>query len=243
VLALLRTRRWLSFTILVIALIVAFGALSRWQWSRAQDKQIERATLETTANARPVNITDALRDAPAAALEWHRVSATGTWQTTGQVLVRRRPLNSTNGFWVMTPLLTASGESVWVNRGWLAARESAGSIIAPPDPSPGEVTIVGYLREYEAGSRQSDLPSGQVSAPTLDELPEVPRPLAGYVQLADPPQRGLVPVPPPDVDDSRNLSYAGQWLLFALVAIGGWFFFLRREAREDAAQHTRQEDS
>jgi cytochrome oxidase assembly protein ShyY1 len=45
----------------------------------------------------------------------------------------------------------------------------------------------------------------------------------------------------PDVDENRNLSYAGQWLLFALVAVGGWFFFLRREARDDAARRVTQE--
>jgi len=31
-----------------------------------------------------------------------------------------------------------------------------------------------------------------------------------------------------------NYSYAGQWLLFAMVAICGWFYFLRREAKEGA---------
>jgi len=243
VLALLRTRRWLSFTILVIVLIAAFGALSRWQWSRAQDKQIERAALEGFETAAPVSITDTLRDGFAASLEWHRVSVSGIWQADAQVLVRRRPQNSTNGFWVMTPLRTPVGSTVWVNRGWLAARESAGSVISAPEPAPGEVTITGYLRAYESGSRQSGLPASQVSAPSLDELPREPEPLAAYVQLADPSQTGLIPVPPPEVDDSRNLSYAGQWLLFALVAVGGWFFFLRREARDDAAQRLQREGS
>ena len=46
----------------------------------------------------------------------------------------------------------------------------------------------------------------------------------------------LRPVPPPEPTDSRNLSYAGQWLLFAGVAIAGWFFFLRREALDDDAR-------
>ena len=46
-----------------------------------------------------------------------------------------------------------------------------------------------------------------------------------------PGQEELVIVPLPDIDESQNISYAVQWILFALVAIVGWFVFLRREAR------------
>lgn len=40
----------------------------------------------------------------------------------------------------------------------------------------------------------------------------------------------------PEVDEGRNISYAVQWLLFAVIAVAGWFYFLRREAREDEAR-------
>ena len=40
----------------------------------------------------------------------------------------------------------------------------------------------------------------------------------------------------PVIDEGRNISYAVQWILFALVALAGWFFFLRREARTVAAE-------
>jgi cytochrome oxidase assembly protein ShyY1 len=42
-------------------------------------------------------------------------------------------------------------------------------------------------------------------------------------------------MPAPVIDETQNISYALQWLVFAAVAITGWWFFLRREAREDAA--------
>ena len=55
----------------------------------------------------------------------------------------------------------------------------------------------------------------------------------------------VTPIPVPVIDEGRNVSYAIQWLLFAAVAIGGWLFFLRREAREDAtrAPSERQEEA
>lgn len=242
-LALLRTRRWLSFSVLVVALIIAFGLLSWWQWTRAQDKQRERIALESSASLVPQAVADALVEGMSPSLEWQRVKVTGQWQPADQVLVRRRPMNSTNGFWVMTPLVTPAGGTAWVNRGWLAAQESASSIITAPAPSTGTVTVIGFLRSYESSTGQDDLPSGQVSAASIDELPAQADPLSAYIQLADPPQSGLVTVSMPDVDENRNLSYAGQWLLFALVAIGGWFFFLRREARDDADRRVTQEGS
>jgi cytochrome oxidase assembly protein ShyY1 len=49
-----------------------------------------------------------------------------------------------------------------------------------------------------------------------------------------PEQDGLIPLSLPEVNEGQNISYAVQWLLFAGVAMAGWFFFLRREAREDA---------
>jgi cytochrome oxidase assembly protein ShyY1 len=42
----------------------------------------------------------------------------------------------------------------------------------------------------------------------------------------------------PTIDEGRNISYAIQWLIFATVAIAGWFVFLRREAREDRAEQS-----
>jgi cytochrome oxidase assembly protein ShyY1 len=54
-----------------------------------------------------------------------------------------------------------------------------------------------------------------------------------YLQQVDSqPADPLTVVPLPEPDDLQNISYAVQWLLFAAVAIGGWYLFLRREAKE-----------
>lgn len=52
-LSLLRTRRWQGFTALVLGSIVAFGLLSAWQWSRAEERRMERIDLESAQSARP----------------------------------------------------------------------------------------------------------------------------------------------------------------------------------------------
>jgi cytochrome oxidase assembly protein ShyY1 len=239
--SLLRTRRWLGFTVTVVVVIIAFGLLSLWQWHRAEDKRAQRLELQTAAAAAPVPLAAIERPAGGGidpADEWRRVAVEGTYDPARQVVVRKRPLDARNGFWVMTPLTMASGGVVWVNRGWEPA--GADALTTPPIPEPpaGPVTVTGYLRPFEAGDAKSNdgLPTGQVAAPAVAALPEVSDAYPAYVQLREssPPQAGLVALPLETVDESRNISYAVQWLLFAGVAIGGWFFFLRREAKDDA---------
>jgi cytochrome oxidase assembly protein ShyY1 len=240
---LLRTRRWLGFTALVVGAIVAFGLLSHWQWSRADQKRQERTELQSASSqpAEPIASMQWRTDGTLAAEDqWRQVQADGSYLPDQQVLVRKRPLDAQNGFWVMTPLRTLTGAVVWVNRGWLPAGKDA--LTTPPIPPPpaGTVAVTGYLRPYESADADANtgLPRGQVAAPAPALLPAVDSDLPGYLQLvtSSPEQDGLVVLPLPEIDEGRNVSYAIQWILFAAVAIGGWFFFLRREAVEDAAR-------
>lgn len=238
--SLLRTRRWLGFTVTVIVAIVAFGLLSMWQWHRADDKRLQRLALQSALAQDPVPLADVLlpTDGITAADEWRHVEVRGVYVPGSQVVVRKRPLDATNGFWVMTALQAPDASIVWINRGWEPVSGDALATPATPDPPAGSVIVSGYLRAFEnaqAGANEG-LPAGQIAAPAPAALPEVGATFPGYVQLTDavPSQDGLVALPLPTVDESRNVSYAVQWLLFAGVAIGGWFFFLRREAKEDA---------
>jgi cytochrome oxidase assembly protein ShyY1 len=239
-LSLLRTRRWLGFTAVVIGAILAFGLLSRWQWSRADEKRAQRVELETAMRSDPVPLSAIAlaADGLAAADQWRAVQVRGSYLVDSQALVRRRPLNTRNGFWDMTALTTDEGQTVWINRGWLP---TSGDALATPDAPPppiGTVLVTGYLRPFEPADPDANtgLPSGQIAAPAPALLPPVPHGYDGYIQLSasDPVEEGLVALPVPEIDEGRNISYAAQWLIFAGVALFGWFFFLRREAIEDA---------
>ncbi|MEY4136469.1 MAG: hypothetical protein RL205_597 [Actinomycetota bacterium] len=226
-LSLLRTKRWLSFTLIVLIVIVGFGFLSRWQWSRAAEKQSLNSQMMLAREADPVSPGQA-KD------EWTPVVAVGTFDSAHEVVVRKRPQDTVSGFWVMTPLVTDAG-IVWVNRGWMRAVGNATTYPdVPPAPS-GQVEVVGMWRDWEKARTTTGLPTGMISDVDPQVLPEQSS-FDGYVQLtkSTPGQTGLDSVLLPEVDDSRNISYAVQWILFALVSVGGWFFFLRREARDDA---------
>lgn len=236
-LALLRTRRWISFTLLLMVLIVAFGVLSHWQWSRAEQRRLERVAIEERSQQSPVPVQSLLTPgfAPATDLEWRPVQAMGEFGPSA--LVRKRPLDGQNGFWVMSALRLDSGDWLWVNRGWIAA--SAGATQTPdvPPPPTGVVSIDGRIRPSQNGPdpQPADLPAGQVTDADVSILPAVDGPVySAYIEAySSQPnaQAGLTALQPPEIDDSRNVSYALQWILFASVGVVGWFFFLRREAR------------
>ena len=239
-LALLRTRRWISFTLIVVLAIVGFGLLSRWQWHRAEEHRLERIMLDTALTSAPQPLP-----ADGSLPEWTPVTVTGTYLPQDQAMVRKRPMEARNGFWLMTALQGDTGRVVWVNRGWLPVGGDALDTPAFPVPPAGEVTVTGYTRTFEdaAPDANTGLPAGQIAAPALALLPAadgVDSASSTYVQLSEsvPAQEGLVPLPLPEleVDEGRNISYAIQWILFAVIAIGGWFFFLRREARDVAAE-------
>ena len=238
-LALLRTRRWIGFTLVVIGAIVAFGLLSTWQWSRAEDRRQERIALQSAAAVEPFPLAALeLSSGLAPTDEWRPVVVEGEYLPGTEVAVRKRPLNARNGFWVMTALQRSEGGVVGVNRGWLPAGADALATPDIPAPPAGTVSVAGYLRAFEDADpdRNEGLPAGQVAAPAPVLLPDVGGTVLAYVQLTEsvPEQDGLIPLSLPEVNEGQNISYAVQWLLFAGVAMAGWFFFLRREAREDA---------
>jgi len=223
----------MAFTALVLAAIIAFGLLSRWQWARAEDRRTDRVELETETSTDPTSWAIAVESGQ----EWRPVTLVGTFEADSTVLIRQKPLDGRNGFWVATPLRQGDGSRVWINRGWIAAEGGATATQIAPAPPDGNVTVAGWLRRAEVtpSPAPADLPAGQAAALDPAALGPASQP-AFYVQMraSAPADEGVTAVPVPVIDEGRNISYAIQWLLFAAVAIAGWLFFLRREARDDA---------
>jgi cytochrome oxidase assembly protein ShyY1 len=243
---LLRTRRWLSFTLAGLIAIAAFGVLSHWQWLRAQEEEAKSVAVAAGAAAEPVPLASVLDPGTGLAEpdEWRPVLVSGRLACDRGYLIRNRPLSSTNGLWAACPLQTSAGDWVWVNRGWLPAPGPATVAVAMPQWSAGLVQVTGRLRDSESGPAAipADLPTGQATHLDTAVL-SAEADLEGSVYLPylevtaqdplDP--GGLTALPLPPADSAQNYSYAGQWLLFAAITVGGWWYFLRREAREDAA--------
>ncbi|WP_233507677.1 SURF1 family cytochrome oxidase biogenesis protein [Spongiactinospora gelatinilytica] len=249
----LLTPRWLVLHVVVLLVIPAFVFLGRWQFGRYEERSgdSERITASLHAPAVPL-----ARLAPPGgpsvrpADEYRAVEASGTYDAGHGLLVRRRPQNGMTGYYVLTPLVTAPGQAVIVNRGWVPAGATADTPPQVPPPPTGQVTVTGRLRlaenEESAGIRdRRGLPPGQVllidTAAIGAGLPY--KIVDGYVELTaqrPAPARAPEPVPAPDVASGGglNLAYGVQWWLFIAIAVGGWIFLIRREAADIRAGTT-----
>ena len=245
----LRDRRVWGLGFLVIFLVPAFLLLSRWQLHRLDEQRVADSLVNTHVAMAPVPVADLMRagadpDTVGDAQQWRRVNATGRYDVTDQQLVRQRTLNGGNGYWVLTPLVTTDGSVLAVARGWVAAGVDAISSPSVPLPPAGVVTVLGRIRiSGDAPPRPADLPAGQVTDLDVRAVTAQGPVYPGYIELisSDPPETGnpaLVPLPIDiQLDASDHLSYALQWICFALIAVGGFVVILRGEARrreEDA---------
>ncbi|GII80372.1 SURF1-like protein [Sphaerisporangium rufum] len=238
--------RWLALHLLVLLLIPAFVFLGRWQYGRYEDRSAasELASRNLAAAAVPLTALDRPGADPPAAARHREVTVAGRYDPSHELVVRRRVQNGRVGYYALTPLITAEGAAVLVNRGWVPMGATATAPPRIPPPAAGQVALTGRLRQAETpestGIRPlSGLPAGQIM---LIDTPAIgramPYPLfGGYVELVE--QRPAAaaapaPVPPPDVGGrgGLNLAYAVQWWVFIAIAIGGWFTLIRREARD-----------
>ena len=236
VLALLRTPRWMALTAAALLIIVAFGALSWWQWERAQRDRIE---------ASPVAASSVLSaGAPLAESVYGiRVETAGVYDANAQVLVA----HGASSFWIVTPLRPASGAAIPVARGTVSSVNDPAVRAVPA----GTVAVVGVAQPFEGDpGTTTPLPPGQAERLTSAAF-ATSYPLAGgwiALESAVPAQRDVEQVIAPISGGStssirlQNASYAVQWVLFAGFVVFFWIRMLRYDLREVIAAPTARPD-
>ncbi|MER6824741.1 SURF1 family protein [Streptosporangium sp. NPDC000563] len=248
----LLTPRWLALHVVVLLVIPAFVLLGQWQFGRFEERSTSSHQITGNLAAAPVAAEELTSPGGTVSTQdkYRTVLTKGTYDAGAQLLVRRRVQDKAVGFYVLTPLVTADGTGVLVNRGWVRAGSTADALPEVPAPSSGEVTVTGRLRPTEteetSGIRdRAGLPAGQVLLINTEAIGRgLPyRLLGGYVDLIEQSPAAAVapaPVPAPDVGEGGglNLAYGVQWWLFIGVAIGGWVLLIRREAADLKAAAT-----
>ncbi|WP_046470933.1 SURF1 family cytochrome oxidase biogenesis protein [Allosalinactinospora lopnorensis] len=234
----------LAFHALVALIVPTFIALGFWQLGRWEDRAAAADLQEANINADPVplqELSEVGEDVDHAD-RWRPVTATGSYDTGNELLVRNRDGSAGVGLFVLTPLVTDDGAAVLVNRGWVGQPPTATSQPDVPPPPEGEVTVTGRIQfsetEENTGIRdRGGLPEGQIMLIEVEEIGEgLPYPLyGGFVELTDqepPSDPAPEPVAAPEPNLGMNLSYAVQWWVFTAIAIGGWIFLVRRELHD-----------
>ena len=239
-------KRWLAWFALAVVFAIACWFLSQWQLARRAEvvKVIQR--IDSNYDRNPVAI-DALLPNPARfALknEYRPVEIRGSYLARGQLLVRNRPQNGTNGFEQLCAFRLTTGEIVFVDRGWLPTGSKQDSPDVIPQPPTGTVTVQGRLRHSE-GTDGRQAPAGQIAFANVPEaLVRVGEPSTGnysavYLLLSSEDPNASTPAlaSKPDIGEGNHLSYAFQWLLFALMGFGALAWAIRQEYLHRKAAH------
>ncbi len=227
-------------TVFAIVFSLSCALLAQWQFSRLEGRRRANALIQTNYQAATAPLTSVLAPGKpwSPALTWRAVTVKGTYDTSRQVLLRRRVLNGADGFWVLTGMTTPTG-LVWAVRGWIPAGPDARTSPSIPASPTGEVTISGHLTGPERSTTVQGLPAGQQQTAGPTELTALARGARAFPALvlvdkenpaADPSPRRI---PAPSLDDGPHLSYAIQWIVFAFAGWIGWWVIVTRMREDD----------
>jgi cytochrome oxidase assembly protein ShyY1 len=240
------TRQWVILAVAAVVLAALCLVAGRWQWDRAESRNAEIELVNANWSAPVVPVDEVLAGPGAVVPEdevWQRVELTGEYVTDATVLLRNRPVGGQGGYHVLVPFeARVGGQDVVmvIDRGFVPLGADGSRPDVVPAPPSGTVTVVASLRADEPASDRN-APPGQVQAISTDQvLAAGPDGAAwaedrtvgayGALRAEEPaPQTGLAPLPKPDTDPGSHLSYAFQWCIFAIGAIGGYVLLWRRE--------------
>ena len=247
-----RAGRWAIYVALAVVFAIACAFLSNWQFSRNEERAAQLALVERNYDAEPVALAEVI---PAGGElepqdEWRPVRLTGEYVIDEQLLARNRPHGGTAAFEVLVPFRLDDGRVLLIDRGWVPPGRDQPEPDAVPPPPDGEVTVIARLRPGEplpASGRSA--PDGQVPTINLALVAETVAPdvggtleLSAYgVLVSEDPAPASAPhaVESPSEDPGPHLSYAIQWILFAVmgfVFIGYVIRTERRHRREEAEE-------
>ncbi len=222
--------------------MVTFGMLGLWQLNVARDKgradEVRAAPTQPVADVATVLIPHGSFPSNG---NGRRITATGRYDGSAQVLVTPRLLRGEPGYWVVTPLVVRStGARIAVVRGFVTDPAQA---LAPDHAT--QVTVSGTLAPGESPAGDGAhagpaLPDGQLAALDLSLLVnQWPGALYNAFVFATAEQPDLTSVaspavervPPPALVSGalswRNAAYALQWWVFALFAAYMWWRMVR----------------
>jgi cytochrome oxidase assembly protein ShyY1 len=243
----LLSRQWVILTLVAIALIPTMIELGFWQMHRYEMRSARNALVSDALHAKPVPVEKLTSPGHVVtrAQKYRTVTATGTFDTAREVVVRRRTNSDDEvGFHVLTPFVLTDGKVLLVNRGWIPANGVQTAFPKIPAPPSGRTKVTGRLMadETTAASGIKDitgLPDRQIMLINSEEQARRlgAAVLGGYIQQTAPEPKGATPeqISDPGKEDAPlNYAYMIQWWLFAAGVPVGWWFLVRREVRDRA---------
>ncbi|MCW2814050.1 MAG: SURF1-like protein [Nocardioides sp.] len=232
------SRRWVGFGVVVVLLAALAWSLGEWQFGRLDDKKDRNDIIRANEALPPAPVDEVF--SPERDLdrdqEWRRIEATGTYDVDHTVIVRYRSNDDgAPGVDVVVPLITSSGVSLVVDRGFLQTDVRSPDVGDVPAPPTGTVTVVGWARVNGTGDSTvvDDLSTRAISSDRIGEA--IDRPVYdGFVDASTEdgaPITDLAPRELPELDNGPHFFYGLQWWFFGVLAVFG-FSYLAYDERK-----------
>jgi cytochrome oxidase assembly protein ShyY1 len=229
-------KRWAGWLALVVVFSVACAFLANWQFNRRAEAVARIQQLTENYDQAPASL-DSLASLNSFEVdnEWRPVLLEGSFLPEQAVLVRNRPYNGVPGFLQLIPFQLVSGEIVAVETGWLPTGSKQDSPDLIPLPDSKLRTLVARIRAAEP-SLNRDAPAQQIATLNVESLIEKSK-LSGSIYteiyLRADTSYSFDPLPKllgkPALTEGNHLSYAVQWILFALMAFAALYWAVRKE--------------
>ncbi len=229
-------RRWLAWLALAALFAVACALLSNWQFARRAQVLAVIKQLDANYSVSPISLSQVQS---AENQKWMPVTLTGNYLPSLNLLVRNRSQNGNPGFEQLVPFQTESS-IVFIDRGWVPTGNHQDSPDLNPLPPTTSMQIVGHVMPSEPRLDRS-APLGQIATVSLylaaHELQLKPSEVqrSFYLILSDESIKTVnqpIRLPKPELDEGNHLSYALQWILFALMAFAALVWAIRKEFEE-----------
>jgi cytochrome oxidase assembly protein ShyY1 len=214
---------------------IACVALASWQIDRRAEAVSKIQRVAANYDLPPVKFEDvlALAEESVVAFEWRNVQLSGRYLVDDALLVRNRAIAGQPGFVQLVPLELSTGEIVVIERGWI----SADSDLNPSNafiPSDSQKQVIARVRlGEEIPNRES--PVGQLTSINLAEIEtllDYSVETGFYLRLvSESPAEPNYPQPlsRPVLDEGNHLSYAVQWIIFAIMGFFALFWAIKQE--------------
>ena len=215
--------------------LVVFVNLGFWQLDRASEKEVMMATREAARVAGPLMLSEA------PLTSGQPVTMRGEFDENSRFLLDNRVLDGAVGYEVLVPFQATSGQTLLVNRGFVAMGRTRQDPPVVPGVPVGEVALAGEFYQVDdpgpvhavelGDSRQWVVQSMAITA--LGSLADVSFEPA-IVRLAEG-QPGALPRYWPDtvMQPEKHRGYAIQWFAMATALAAIYLFFTFRNKADD----------
>jgi cytochrome oxidase assembly protein ShyY1 len=217
-----------------------FWILSPWQFGRNTERSAQNSEITNAVDDDAVPLRQLLPvgTEPTAANDWREVTLTGTYLPADETVARLRQVNDEAAYEILTPFRLGDGRVMLVDRGWVSPNN--GQVPAYPSAPTRHVTLTARMHPEESNPHRPPLTEQghrevySVNTTVVSNLTGLTVD-PGYFTLVDNQPGVLGVLPLPQVDSGPFLSYALQWIVFGVMALGGLGYFTWREIQPGGA--------